>query len=475
MKQAIHIRVDGNAQIGHGHYVRCIALAQMLNHRFECHFYSLTFPDGMPIVLEQEGCLLHHLLHESDFLKILSSGDLVVIDGYGFDRSYQQLVKQTGAVLCVIDDAPTGDYWSDCLINHAPGNEATQLHLAPNGIHALGTDYALLRKQYQLKAKQQLTSGDLQTVLVCFGGSDPKQLTVSTLQVLLELGTFQRINVVLGASFQAVELVQELAVKHPEITVHISVTETEMIALMEAGRFAIVPCSGMLLEAIALSRTIISGYYVANQQQFYTQFRSLNCFLDAADFSRPALQKALGELSHNSTKTTGIIDGFAPSRIRNLFGRLLHPEEVYLTEAVPEDELTTFKWASDPAVRFFSFSDKPIVWEEHQAWFQRKIRSNDCQYYIARMGTKAVGSIRFDQVDDAAVISYLLDPAFHGKGLGTWLLKAGMEQLFVDLPFSFREITGSVINSNIPSLKSFEKLNFEKTETEGIVTFRRMI
>jgi RimJ/RimL family protein N-acetyltransferase len=231
----------------------------------------------------------------------------------------------------------------------------------------------------------------------------------------------------------------------------------------------------MLLEAIALNRTIISGYYVANQQQFYTQFRSLNCFLDAADFNRQSLLKALGEITQNSTKTTGIIDGFAPSRIRNLFGRLLHPEEVYLTEAVPEDELTTFKWASDPAVRFFSFSDKPIVWEEHQAWFQRKIRSNECQYYIARMGNAAVGSIRFDQVDDAAVISYLLDPAFHGKGLGTWLLKAGMEQLFVDLPFSFREITGSVINSNIPSLKSFEKLNFEKTEREGVITFRRMI
>ncbi|MBK6374809.1 MAG: GNAT family N-acetyltransferase [Saprospiraceae bacterium] len=34
------------------------------------------------------------------------------------------------------------------------------------------------------------------------------------------------------------------------------------------------------------------------------------------------------------------------------------------------------------------------------------------------MNNESIGSIRFDLEDNKAIISYLLDPAFHGRGLG---------------------------------------------------------
>ncbi|MES2556001.1 MAG: UDP-2,4-diacetamido-2,4,6-trideoxy-beta-L-altropyranose hydrolase [Bacteroidota bacterium] len=475
MKKTIHIRVDGNAQIGHGHYIRCIALAQMLRQCFECHFYSLTFPAGMEDTLRKEGFFFHALPNETAFLEVLSTGSLVVLDGYEFDLTYQQNIKAKQAVLCMIDDAPSGKYLADCLINHAPGNDPALLQIAPGGIHALGPGFMLLRNAYQQKARLNHSGGDSKSVFICFGGSDVKNLTITTLNEVLEQGLFQSVTVVIGSSFQVTEQLQLLADQHPEVTIYKDVPEAEMIGLMEKSRYAIVPCSGMLLEAIALNRTIISGYYVANQQQLYAQYRALNCFVDAQDFNQTALRDALNKVGTASTSTTGIIDGFAPERIRNLFTQLGNPDATFLTEALPEDAEQTFKWAADSGLRTYSFSREPIVWNEHQAWFQEKLLSADCQYYIARQGDSVIGSIRFDKVKDSAVISYLLDPAFQGKGLGTWLLNAGIEQLLVDLPFSFNEITGQVINSNIPSLKSFEKLNFEKTETESIVTFKRTI
>lgn len=475
MKTAIHIRVDGNAQIGHGHYIRCIALAQMLKQRFECHFYSLTFPAGMEATFQKEGFLFHQLPDENAFWEVLSKNSLVVLDGYDFDLNYQQNIKAKQAVLCMIDDAPSGKYLADCLINHAPGNDPALLQLNPGGIHALGPDFILLRSHYQQKARAQHAGGNPESVFICFGGSDIKNLTIATLKTVLEHGFFKSVTVVTGSSFQATVALQELVDQHPEINAYQNVTETEMIAFMEQSRYAIVPCSGMLLEAMALNRTIISGYYVANQQQLYEQYRALNCFVDAQDFNQTALLNALNKAGTASITASDFIDGFAPRRIRNVFSQLQNPGAVVLAEALPEDVELTFKWAADPGLRAFSFSQKPIRWEEHSAWFQAKLRSTDCAYYIARQEGQAVGSIRFDKVQEAAVISYLLDPDFHGKGLGTWLLNAGIEQLLIDRPFSFCEITGQVINSNIPSLKSFEKLNFEKTETEGVVTFKRTI
>lgn len=475
MKRMLNIRVDGNTQIGHGHYIRCIALAQMLRQRFECHFYSLAFPVGMEETLRKEGFSFHAIPDETVFFEMLSAGSLVVLDGYGFDLDYQQNIKAKQAILVMIDDAPTGKYLADCLINHAPGLNPLQLELASGGIHALGPDFILLRNNYQQKARAQNAGGNPGSVFICFGGSDVKNLTITALEAVLEHGFFKSITVVTGSSFRATGQLQKLVEKHPGITIYKDLSETEMIRLMEESRYAIVPCSGMLLEAIALNRTIISGYYVANQQQLYAQYRALNCFVDAQDFNRTALRDALNKAGDASTTTKGIIDGFAPERIRNLFMQLVNPAAIMLTEALPEDAELTFKWASDRGLRTYSFSQGPISWEKHYAWFHEKLHSADCQYYIARQKGRAIGSIRFDKSGDSAVISYLLDQDFQGKGLGTWLLNAGVEQLLIDGPFSFREIVGQVINSNIPSLKSFEKLNFEQTETESVVTFKRII
>ncbi len=39
-----------------------------------------------------------------------------------------------------------------------------------------------------------------------------------------------------------------------------------------------------------------------------------------------------------------------------------------------------------------------------------------------------IGSIRFDIKEGDAMISYLLDPAYHGRGFGQLILKQGIER-----------------------------------------------
>jgi len=170
-----------------------------------------------------------------------------------------------------------------------------------------------------------------------------------------------------------------------------------------------------------------------------------------------------------------LIDGYAPIRYQNLFARLTHQGAPYLIKALPTDVDLTFRWATDPVIRAFSFSEKAIEWNEHKAWYASKMNNANCFYYLAVINEQKIGTIRFDCFEQRAVISYLIDRDFHGKGYGSWILKEGLNKLMEDPDFSqlhVTEIVGSVISTNIPSLKSFEKLNFEKTESANVVTYR---
>ena len=475
MRQQLHIRVDGNATIGHGHYIRCLALAQMVAADFECHFYSITIPENARATIINEQFVLHELAHEADFLQAIQPNDLVLIDGYSFDLAYQTTLKEKNAILCMIDDAPTGTYTVDCLINHAPGGLPENYQLPQNGQFALGTDYALVRKGYQQKAKEELPLGDNDAVFVCFGGADPKLLTIETVKLLIELACFKRVIVVIGTSFQAKNELLNLVEKQPEISVHSGVSEIEMIDLMLTCQFAIVPTSSLLFEALALHRTIISGCYIENQQQLYTEFKQLNAFVDAGNFKKEELKKALLTVKESAVSERVLIDGWAPIRFQNLFARLTHHGKPHLIKALPSHVELTYKWATDPVIRAFSFSEKTIEWDEHQAWYSRKMNDNACFYYLAVLNDEFIGTIRFDCFESQAVISYLIDSAFHGKGYGSWILKEGIDQLERDLTISsiqVHEIIGNVIPSNTPSVKSFEKLNFGKTESAGVITYR---
>ena len=46
MKGLVKVRADGSAEIGLGHLVRCIALAEMLQDDFDIEFCSMAMPNS---------------------------------------------------------------------------------------------------------------------------------------------------------------------------------------------------------------------------------------------------------------------------------------------------------------------------------------------------------------------------------------------------------------------------------------------
>lgn len=141
--------------------------------------------------------------------------------------------------------------------------------------------------------------------------------------------------------------------------------------------------------------------------------------------------------------------------------------------ASTEDTKLTFDWATNKTIRKYSIQKEAITFENHLKWFSNKLESTDCIYFIAEVNKIPIGSIRFDiNKEKEALISFLLDPKFHGKGFGKSILEMGCIELVKLKEIS--KIIGVVHTDNIPSLKTFKTLEFhQKSEIDNYATFEK--
>src|SRR5690606_21084209 len=132
----------------------------------------------------------------------------------------------------------------------------------------------------------------------------------------METNMFDLINVVIGSAYQKKDELTNYVTGQSNICLYHSIDEEKMAELMSVSETAIVPASGVLLEALSAGCNIISGSYVDNQMHLYAQYKEINAFIDAGDFSRESLTQALAIVKSGRFKQTReLIDGSSNTRI----------------------------------------------------------------------------------------------------------------------------------------------------------------
>lgn len=478
IKLDVFIRADGSSTIGLGHLVRCAGLAHMLKADFQITFYCKEIPDALAGEFEAAGFGVRKIETEEAFLQALKPNQIVVLDGYGFDTDYQRRVRDKGCRLVCIDDLHDREFLADLIINHAPGITPRDYKAQPYTRFALGPDYALLRPAFLEQANKERKIEKMETLLIAFGGADPKRLTEKTLKAALEFSTFKKIILVTGAAFKINDAFLQLVAADQKIEHRQSLNEEQMLHTMLEADLAMLPASGILFEALAAGCIVVSGCYAENQKLVYENFKNTGSFYDAGGFGPEEIRKAIEyALTQSKTEKT-IIDGNSNKRILKIFKEIEKESVISLRSAQKEDLELTFDWASNQEIRRYSFQQHQIRLQEHTSWFLGKVNQPDCVYLIGEMVKKPFGSIRFDIKNNEAIISYLVDPGFHGQGLGLLLLKKGIEKLMIeknlnDIPVN--AISGFVMKPNMPSIKAFEHLGFEKVAFEDKFKFVKQI
>ncbi|MBC8152067.1 MAG: hypothetical protein H7Z72_04080 [Bacteroidetes bacterium] len=99
-------RADGNAQIGLGHVMRCLALADMLGDGYDRHFVIVEPDAALTTLLTDKNITAIRLLtnNVAEFSGFVRPGDVVVLDGYSFDEAYQRTLRRGIKKLVFIDD-----------------------------------------------------------------------------------------------------------------------------------------------------------------------------------------------------------------------------------------------------------------------------------------------------------------------------------------------------------------------------------
>jgi RimJ/RimL family protein N-acetyltransferase len=247
---------------------------------------------------------------------------------------------------------------------------------------------------------------------------------------------------------------------------------------MLEAELAIVPASGILFEVLAAGCVAISGSYIDNQKFVYDNFSNARYIVDAGSFSYERLYDAISGVSGGGFNKLIIIDGQTAIRVSKLFNQLQKEFLIKPRRATTADIDLTFGWATNPVIRRFSFQQHKIEKSEHTNWFLQKLMDTNCIYSIVEYDNVPIGSIRFDIREGEAMISYLLDPAYHGQGIGQLILKKGIEWLFIVnihgmIPISV--ISGDVMKTNFPSIKAFERLGFVKNEQKDNYKFEKWV
>jgi len=321
----IFIRADGNSEIGLGHLVRCFALADMLKASFQISFVCRDIPMNLTEELRAHDFIVHKIESETELLNIISVDDIVVLDGYGFDISYQKQVKATGAKLVCIDDVADREFVADLIINHAPGIHPEDYLALENTQFALGPQYALLRPAFLKKRKKQLRQNkNIETVLICFGGSDYKNITKEVLEVAASFQKFKKINIVTGGAYSYLESLMPV-IKNDERVHHFNnINDVALVEMMNDADLIIVPASGILLEALLTDAVVISGIYADNQRLMYRGFVENKSIIPAETFEKKRMKQILKEITQLDIERKPHIDSNSKNRINEKFNFLIY-------------------------------------------------------------------------------------------------------------------------------------------------------
>ncbi|MCP4668342.1 MAG: UDP-2,4-diacetamido-2,4,6-trideoxy-beta-L-altropyranose hydrolase [Deltaproteobacteria bacterium] len=198
------IRADATTQIGTGHVMRCMALAQawqdrgsqvtFLSHCESDSLYRRITDEGFSFISIQRSHpdpsdLYMTLESLSAMSSELSSDIWLVLDGYHFTPQYQKAIRNGGKRLLVIDDYNhLPHYHADILINQNIGASSISYICDPDTIRLLDCKYALLRREFlKHKDRSREISKKAKKVLVTLGGADPENVTLKVIQGLNQL------------------------------------------------------------------------------------------------------------------------------------------------------------------------------------------------------------------------------------------------------------------------------------------------
>lgn len=353
----IFFRTDAALQIGTGHVIRCLTLADALRDReAQCCFICREHPGNLIDLIHQRGYDVHALPYDENW-KVQgersaqaawlgadwqidveqtkvdaddTSIDWLIVDHYALDRRWESSMRSHCRRLMVIDDLADRPHDCDLLLDQNLGRSQPDYAslLSPDTTTLLGPQYALLRPEFAaLRAKslaRRATNPQLKHLLITMGGVDAGNATGQVLDTLkvFALPHDLRITVVLGPHAPWLADVEALAAKMPRPT-QVLVGVSNMAELMADSDLAIGAAGGTAWErcclglpsfVLVLAENQLAGAIALQNEGAAISFGTCGQLAEylGPSYSEQFAQKALKKMSNTASTLT---DGKGCARV----------------------------------------------------------------------------------------------------------------------------------------------------------------
>jgi UDP-2,4-diacetamido-2,4,6-trideoxy-beta-L-altropyranose hydrolase len=244
------IRADASTEIGSGHVMRCLALAEGLVARgAHVHFLCRETPGHMIARIEAAGHKVTRLAagegfdsarDRDDCIAALEAepADWLIVDHYGLDVRWETALRPCARWIMVIDDIANRRHDCDLLLDQNLSADPAgryAAHIGSGTRTLFGPRYALLRPAFADAWRQR--SGPVRRILVFFGGADLPNATARAVAAIALLAMPDvAVDVVIGAMYAHAAELEKLCASVPGARVH---RDADMAALMKQADLAV--------------------------------------------------------------------------------------------------------------------------------------------------------------------------------------------------------------------------------------------
>lgn len=300
----IYFRTDASIDIGSGHVMRCLTLAEALQREgHHCLFICRNHEGHLAHFIMQKG-FEYHLLNSADQSKMFKTDeprlthsnwlgvswqtdaqqtlevvahkppDWLIVDHYALDAKWEHQLAEAVGQIMVIDDLADREHECTVLLDQNLGRDyADYKQLIPSNCKMLiGPKYALLRPAFaELRpgSLERRRSQGLKRILISLGGVDRTNMTSEVLEALIKSALHEdtELDIVMGGAAPHVESVKKQASQLPYQTT-VSIDVNDMAERMSRADLAIGAagvtawercCLGLPCILLTLAENQVSG------------------------------------------------------------------------------------------------------------------------------------------------------------------------------------------------------------------------
>ena len=477
----IVFRADANVEIGTGHLMRCLTLADKLQfNNLNSLFIISKKSVGFINFIKKRGYTVHVIEcshNHSDtvlyFKKTRIKPSWLVIDHYNINIEWETAVKPYVSNILVIDDLANRSHDCDAILNPNLHSDFTIYDglISQNCKKFIGPRFSLLGNQYQqFQNLNKNISDDIFHIAIFMGGGDFFNITEHLIDHFFSYFEYLKgreihIDVIIGSQHPNKKSIEDKCKKIPYISLYVDTPN--MAQILSKVDLCVGAGGGAALERCCLGIPSIVLTFADNQIRGVEALVNSGAVLFGGDYRqrdwKNLFKEAVLKIQSStvrqslSSKALSIVDGKGSDRVA-AYMELKTFNPVFKNVDI-EDAKILFDWRNNEDVRRYSGNPQVLVFNEHMKWLEESLDNPDQILLMLWVGNVRFGHIRYSVKDNIALVSIVVNPVCQNLGIGSFMLEKSIPFL-TKFNNNIIYIDAKIHRDNISSLAVFKKAGY---------------